>query len=252
MNEQTQGDRFFEEYCESLGYSVTWEPYPASPRMPDFAVRTPDGGELVAEVKTIESRGMLGVLPGRRLGRIGTRSIGDAVAPLRKAIRDAAGQLRPLQGKGLPLVVVLVPGPGCGVPLDPVSVLSAMYGDISVEFDIGPVSDSRWVTGRDGRLSGGTHAYLSAVVVLRVRLHADDWAESWWSVHAPPGDGRIELIEQFMAAARAQAPDGYYLTADVYETLGAAATRLPDSVFVGAKDTRWVPSSDGSSMVRVR
>lgn len=78
MNEQTQGDRFFEEYCESLGYSVTWEPYPASPRMPDFAVHTPDGGELVAEVKTIESRGMLGVLPGRRLGRIGTRSIGDA------------------------------------------------------------------------------------------------------------------------------------------------------------------------------
>lgn len=55
-----------------------------------------------------------------------------------------------------------------------------------------------------------------------------------------------------MAAARAEAPDGYYLTADVYETLGPAATRLPDSVFVGPKDTRWAPSSDGSFMVRIR
>lgn len=88
--------------------------------------------------------------------------------------------------------------------------------------------------------------------MLRVRLHADDWAESWWSDHAPPGVGRIELVEQFMAAARAEAPDGYYLTADVYETLGPAATRLPDSVFVGPKDTRWAPSSDGSFMVRIR
>lgn len=80
-------------------------------------------------------------------------------------------------------------------------------------------------------------------------MHADDWAESWWSDHPPPGDGRLELVEQFMQAA---APDGCYLTADVYEMLSAAATRLPDRVVAGDKDTRWVPSPDGGSMVRIR
>ena len=42
LKEQSTGDRFFEEDCLSLGYSVRCEPCPAFPRVPDFTVHTTD------------------------------------------------------------------------------------------------------------------------------------------------------------------------------------------------------------------
>jgi hypothetical protein len=78
--------------------------------------------------------------------------------------------MRPLEGRGLPLVVVLSLIEGSRVMLDAAMTLSAMYGDLirepSAQTDDG--ASGRWYYGRSGKLRK-QHPYISAVAILRRR-----------------------------------------------------------------------------------
>jgi len=60
----------------------------------------------------------------------------DEHKPVRGAVKQAAGQLRPLKGGGLPLVVVLANPNGYHVELSGEQVIHALYGDDTLVFTV--------------------------------------------------------------------------------------------------------------------
>ncbi|MFF2572691.1 hypothetical protein [Streptomyces sp. NPDC058084] len=243
-------------YLRERGYTFEVEPEFGTGRHPDYLI---SAGEhtLVAEVKAFETYGMFeGAIPGQVM----TRSLDDALVPIRKKIKEAAGQLKGLQGRGWPLVIVLDNPGGRPIPFDsPYMILSAMYGDLTLNAPLGPggvLGEFRAVAGRNGKLRND-HAYISAVAVVRREDHAALWAAQWFDEHREdfgPGDadddgqGTRAMVAAFAEASK-DAPEGDDIFLEVFETLSDSAVPLPREVFNGPRDRRWVPNADRTAIV---
>lgn len=243
-------------YLRERGYTFEVEPEFDTGRHPDYLISA-GGHTIVAEVKAFETYGMFeNAVPGQMM----TRSLEDALAPIRKKIKDAAGQLRGLQGRGWPLVVVLDNPGGRPIPFDSAHmILSAMYGDLTLEAPVDPegaLGDFRAVAGRNGKLRNN-HAYISAVAVVRREEHAALWAAQWFDEHregfgpgdADDGDQGAKAMAAAFAEASKDAPEGDDIFLEVFETLSGSAAPLPRDVFNGPRDRRWVPNGDRSALV---
>ncbi|MFF7189819.1 hypothetical protein ACFZAR_32355 [Streptomyces sp. NPDC008222] len=242
-------------YLRERGYAFEVEPEFGTGRHPDYLI-TAGEHTIVAEVKAFETYGMFtNAVPGQVM----TRSLEDALTPIRSKIKDAAGQLRGLQNRGWPLVVVLDNPGGRPIPFDSHMILSAMYGDLALEASLEPggtLGEFRAVAGRNGRLRND-HAYVSAVAVVRREDHAALWAARWFDEHREdfgPGDaddggqGVKTMIAAFAEASK-EAPEGDEIFLEVFETLSNSATPLPRNVFNGPRDLRWVPNEDRTALV---
>ncbi|QXE38789.1 hypothetical protein KQY30_35915 [Streptomyces sp. GMY02] len=259
MNEPTIGERAearVARYLRETGYAFEVEPELGTGRYPDYLI-TAGEHTIVAEVKAFET---YGIFENAALRQPMARSQEDALAPIRKKIKEAAGQLRDLQDRGRPLVVVLDNPGGRPIPFDsPHLIISAMYGDLALEAPLEPggtLGEFRAVAGRNGRLRN-THAYVSAVAVVRREAHATPWASQWFDEHRKdfgPGDaydgnqGMKAMGAAFVEASK-NAPEGDDLFLDIFETLSDSAVPLPRDVFNGPRDRRWVPNKDRTGLV---
>ena len=221
--------------------------------------------EIVCEIKQFDNDPF-----GDWNGQARTMDLKTALKAVRRPISYAAEQLKPLAGRGLPLVVVLANPNGMPVPFSSDEVIWALYGDpvwrITISSATGkPVGEAEYGVERNGQIRN-RHQYLSAVVALRHRTNAQDWSDALWrrlkEEHAPfdpvgdpEGAARVAAIaleETKRAEEREEIPGGDYLFADVFVTMGVEAEPLPENVFDGPRDSRWEFDSTASRYVRVR
>lgn len=241
-NRRDPGELLFERYLSTQGYAYEFEPDLGIQTNPDYVV-SHGAARIICEVKSFDQQ-------APSAGKsISYRTMEEVLRPVRNQISSAARQLKPLAGAGMPLVVVLTNPRDCRVPLSPVEVMSAMYGDLTAVGVLGPAGvteDMRQVADRNGKLSN-QHGYISAVVVVRVRRHADAWAESWLEQHRGDFPNTNDRREAFVRAMD-QAPTGEDASVDVFETVSSSAARLPRSIFAGSMDNWWRPTSDGTAL----
>ena len=241
----------FAHYMDERGYSYEYEPDLGIPDRPEYKIDA-SGVVLAAEVKSFET---YGIFEDPVIGQVRTRSLTEALKPVRRQIREAAGQLRNLQDRGWPLVVVLANPAGRPIPLEPAMVIAAMYGDLSLQAPVeedGTVGEFRSVLGRNGKLRAD-HAYISAVAVMRRRDHADAWFAQWYDEHRDEygrdAAGQLAMIAAVTKAAAQDAPVGEDLYLEVFETVSDTAVPLPRDVFNGPLDIRWVPTPDRDGLM---
>lgn len=249
-------EAWFERYLRERKYRQVHHPDLGTRKRPDYLVRT-RRQELVCEVKSFDTEG-----GWQNAGPIGARSQHDVLKPLRRQIGKAAEQLKDIPDR--PLVVVLANPLKCPIPLDPVSVMAAMYGDITVGIPLRPEgtdTDATWTTGRNRKLAvvdpetgervGGHHEYVSAVAVLRREdLAFKKWSRRWREQRRGTFSDTREEAVAFLEAASGEAPphsDDVYL--NIFETLSDQAVPLSRDVFIGPHDRRWVPNSSRTALV---
>lgn len=188
----TRSENLFAALCQRLRYCCTAIPEKpeAARRTPDYRVSTPFG-DLIAEVKELqpnpEDRETIR-LQRTEVGPSGSDTIGHRA---RKAIRDAANQLKVHRDERVPMLVVLYDNVRTeygrfGYPvyfLESASIDAAMYGDrkvlvrapdaegVSAEFNGG----HRTTTAREKR-------YISAVLVISD--HDDVTTYVYHNIHA--------------------------------------------------------------------
>ena len=162
----------------------------------------------------------------------------DENKPVRGAVRQAANQLRPLKGHGLPLVVVLANPNGYHVDLSGEQVIHALYGDDTIVFtvwtgegppppDLPDLPDYRRVVGRNGqiRVSG---QYISAVAMLHRR--SSDFFDVRDEADVPEDECWVEVIP----------------------AVSEEAVPLPESFFNGPNDRRWRYDRETERVERVK
>jgi hypothetical protein len=254
---KTRGDELFERYLLERGY----DPGPHEPSLaavgiekrPDFLPRF-GGMQIACEVEQF-SLGSSSL--ERRLSsqRTVSASPKEVFGPIRSHIKEAAGQLKPLQALQLPLVVVLTNPEGAIIDLSVNHVLAALHGNPTFTMQIDPASGAaaqggRYEFGRDGKLTND-HPYLSAVALLRRREHRQDKADE---IAAGERAGRAprDLREASVEAARllrrlnqTELPEGDYVYVDVIEAASSSAIVLPQEWFGGEHDSRWRLNADG-------
>lgn len=246
------GEMLFETYLAEHGYG--WERPPELEGIhtrPDYLVHL-DQHTVLCEVKSFD---VAGPLAGRQSRvAVGARSMKDVLHPHRKDLKEAARQLKPWRGQGWPLVVVLSNPRGCMVPTDPMSVVAAMYGDrelVAPWRDDGSLGDFTARAGRNGKLGGDHHQYLSAVVMLHCRPRAADWSSRWINEHRSEYTGAHELAAAVLAAAGTEAPEGVEVFVDVFETASDDAVPLPRSTFDGPQDRRFAPDASRTAIIQL-
>lgn len=256
-----QSELWFEGYCAAHGINVVaYEPDLGVGKRPDYLIET-DGVEVVCEVKEFETTPIDELM---KLGRFFMTSETVELKPIRGQVRQAARQLKPLDGSKWPLVVVLANPGRLHVPLDPNGLIHALYGDLTISFEIGehgsPVSEPRGGAGRHGRLRND-HRYISAVIALRQGdLEADWWHE--WHERYGPADAKtyeeaIERAKERSAAAERaereeEIPKGEYYRVDVVRNWSKSAAPLPAEVFAGDRDTLWEFDENEAAYARSR
>lgn len=150
---------------------------PGIEKKPDYLVCR-DAIEIVCEVKEFKTRAITEHL--EKMGGAAFLPEKLVYGPVRAKIDDAAPQLKPLVGRGLPLVVVLSNPHRADVHMDPEDIALAMYGNPAYTITVGPegaVGEGTYFAGRDGELTGH-HPYISAVVTLHERGLDQDWADA--------------------------------------------------------------------------
>ncbi|MEW2172373.1 hypothetical protein AB0935_20925 [Streptomyces sp. NPDC007027] len=241
----------FSRYLKERSYTFVREPDNLGiEKRPDFLISV-SKYQLAAEVKAFDT---FGILERLEPGQVGARSLKDALKPIRKQIEGAAGQLKGLQGREMPLVVVLDNPVGRPIPMDASMIMSAMYGDLTVHLNGDPngTATSELVAGRNGQLRN-YHPYISAVVVIRREDLAAQWAAKWMDDHLAQfpdfRKGDVKPLVEAFAEAQQYAPEGDVLYVEVFETISEAAVPLPRDVFDGPRDLRWVPNADRTALV---
>lgn len=250
---QNDGERWVERYLRTHGYTYEYEPDLGVSRRPDFLARR-DGVEIVCEVKSFQQPTPL----ERRIS--GTNqatmiSADEEYGPMRSAVREAARQLRPLAGSRWPLVVVLANPHGYWVNLTLERLVEAMFGNpvIVGRFDPeeGQVEDFRFDYGRDGRLRND-HPYISAVAIVHERDLAYEYVRKWHEERvareaakpatlADAAEAARTAVEEWQASEASQnVPEGNVYRLEVLTTGNPDAVPLPDSVFNGPRDERFV------------
>jgi hypothetical protein len=261
----TLSEEWFDRYVRAHGHD------PGDPE-PDLGIeKNPDrriswnGVEVVCEIKQFDNDPF-----GDWNGQPRTMDMQSALKAVRRPVSYAAEQLKPLAGRGLPLVVVLANPNAMPVPFSSHEIIWALYGDpvwkIAIDARTGkPVGEVEHGADRNGQIRN-RHQYLSAILALRRRTHAQDWSDALWDrlkdehapfdpVGDPEGASRVAahaLEETNRAEQAGEIPEGDYLFADVFVTMGAQAAPLPANVFDGERDSRWEFDSATSNYVRFR
>ncbi|MFI9588098.1 nuclease-related domain-containing protein [Streptomyces sp. NPDC052236] len=232
-------------YLTERGYSFEVEPDLGIIKRPDFLITT--DRTVVVEVKAFETYGMF---ENPVLNQPMARSLTDALKPIRKQIEAAAKQLKPLQDRGWPLVVMLANPGRRPIPFTSSMIFSAMYGDLEMQAPMlsdGSLGEFRGAAGLNGKLRNH-HAYISAVAVARRRDHSAQWAAEWCDAHeAEFGDDVTGLVAA-LAEAHQDAPEGDEVFLEVFETLSSTAVPLPRDIFNGPGDLHWVPNADRTAL----
>jgi hypothetical protein len=260
-NRATESEEWFDRYLIDHGYN------PGDPE-PDLGTKTHpdrlisrDGSQVVCEIKQFE-QDVVNAIAGQ------ARTIGAAkwFNPVRRAVKSAAPQLRPLAGSDLPLAVVLANPKQMHVPLETTEVIHALYGDPTWAIEIdrttgSPVATPQFFAGLGGRLRNH-HEYISAVVLLRHRTNAQDYADALASEMR--GDRQPTTYEEAAELAEpylnemlkrehaGEIPEGKYFFVDVVKTASASATPLPEDFFNGEGDSLWTLDADAGGYVKVR
>jgi hypothetical protein len=261
----TVSEEWFDRYVRDHGHDPgDPEPDLGIEKHPDRLIRW-NGFEVVCEIKQFDND----PFGNDWNGQPRTMDMKSALKPVRRAVSYAAEQLKPLAGRGLPLVVVIANPNAMPVPLSPDEIIWALYGDpvwkIMIDSDTGkPVGETEYGTDRNGQIRN-LHQYLSAIVALRHRENAQDWSAALWTrlrgennfdpVGDPDGATRVAALaleETHAAEERGEIPEGDYMFADVFVTFGVEAAALPENVFDGARDSRWEFDPATSAYVKVR
>ena len=141
----TASEVWFDTYLRAHGYTWELEPDLGIPKRPDRLIHR-DGLSAVCEVKQFDKD------PIGWMRETGQGGWFDENKPVRGAVRQAANQLRPLKGRGLPLVVVLANPNGYHVDLSGwVEVIPAVSEEavpLPESFFNGP-NDRRWRSDRE-------------------------------------------------------------------------------------------------------
>jgi hypothetical protein len=218
MKPPTASEVWFDTYLRAHGYTWELEPDLGIPKRPDRLIYR-DGLSAVCEVKQFDKD------PIGWMRETGQGGWFDENKPVRGAVRQAARQLRPLKGRGLPLVVVLANPNGYHVDLSGEQVIHALYGDDTIVFtvwtgegppppDLADPPDYRRVVGRNGqiRVSG---QYISAVVMLHRR--SSDFFDVRDEADVPDDECWVEVVP----------------------AISEEAVPLAESFFTGPNDRRW-------------
>jgi hypothetical protein len=177
-------DRYVRDHAHDPGKP---EPDLGIQMRPDRLIRW-NGVEVVCEVKQFDNDPF-----GDWNGQPRTMDMQTALKAVRRPVSYAAEQLKPLAGRGLPLLVVLANPKAVPVPFSSDEVIWALYGDpvwkMTIDTETGePVGEPEYGADRNGQIRN-RHQYLSAVVALRYRTHAQDWSDALWerlkNEHAP-------------------------------------------------------------------
>lgn len=214
----TASEVWFDAYLRANGYTWEVEPDLDVPKRPDRLIHR-DGLSAVCEVKQFDKD------PLGWMRETGQGGFFDEHKPVRGAVKQAADQLRPLKGRGLPLVVVLANPRGFHVSLSGQQVVFALYGDDTLVFTVwteeGPPppdfpdpSEYKRVVGRNGQIRV-VGQYIGAVVMLHRRT--PDLFDSRDEADVPEEECWVEVIP----------------------AMSEDAVPLHDSFFNGAKDRRW-------------
>jgi hypothetical protein len=184
----TVSERLFLNYCTIRRYKAREiTPKDKAGRFPDYEVTTP-AGALVVEIKEFtpndEDKAFAAALEKEGKASVENRSIGRRV---RKAIIDAAPQLRRYKDTPLPEILLLYDNlasdsyGGIIDYLDPMSVGAGMFGEPVIRFWRDP--SLKPAGARDARHGGGrqltetTRLYIGALAVMKVdsadKIHID-------------------------------------------------------------------------------
>lgn len=222
MGERSDGDMLFERYLAERGVAIPeHEPDLGVLKKADYLVET-DGRRCLCEVKEFAPTTQ-SVIPG---------SMQDLLKPLRAKIHDAAPQLKAAKDLGYPLVAVLTNPHRAPVVLGEQEMLWAIEGDPIVRMPARSSGPPVHTVGRNGRLRND-HAYITAVVVLHERLHAQDqYDEIAKHSRDQAHDERVRAILD----GRQTEPEGGYLFAHTFIPNSGDAVPLPDVFFRGPRD----------------
>lgn len=255
---KTTADEWFERYLLDHGF----DPGEHEPDLSTLGVETHpdylptgDAGQIACEVKQFGKDSKL----ARRLAeqRYVAASDAEVYGPIRNQVAEAAGQLKPLTSRQMPLVVVLANPAGAPVDLSFEHVIAALYGNTQWTVAIDPsvggaVDEGRFELGRDGKLTND-HAYLSAIILLHrcdlaYEASRKILAEAGERFHGEPRTA--EERRERMAAAieeldRHDLPTGHCFRVEVIETLSEVAVPLPEEWFAGGRDRRWRCNAEG-------
>lgn len=260
----TESEEWFDRYVRDHGHDPG-EPEPdlGITKRPDRLIRW-NGSEVVCEIKQFDNDPHEGWS-----GQARSSSMKEVLKPIRRTVSYAAEQLKPLDGRGLPLVVVIGNPNGMPIPLSPDDLIWALYGDPvwKIPIDVGtggPAGETEFGADRNGQIRN-LHQYLSAVLVLRHRENAQDWANELWTrtkremgiekvtdYKQPVEIAERVFAEEAEARERGLIPEGDYFYADVFVTASKSAAPLPEDVFDGPRDSRWQFNEEESAYVKVR
>jgi hypothetical protein len=258
-----ESEAWFDRYVTEHGHDPgEAEPDLGIEKNPDRLIRWNDV-EVVCEIKQFEHDPF-----ALLLNRVGILDLTSALRQVRKAIERAAKQLKPLDGSGRPLVVVLANPKQMPVPFSSHEILWALYGDPVWTIPIraasgGPAGEASYGMDRNGQLRN-QHRYLSAVLALRHRSRAQDWSEenierlkAEHSFDPEDLDAAHDFAKVVAGAAveaedRGEVPDGDYFFTEVFATMSSSATPLPATVFDGPRDTRWEFDAAERAFVKLR
>jgi hypothetical protein len=223
----TVSEVWFDTYLRAHGYTWEVEPDLGVPKHPDRLVHR-DGLTALCEVKQFDND------PLAWMRETGQGGWFDEHKPVRGAVKQAANQLRPLKGRGLPLVVVLANPRGYHVDLSGEQIIYALYGDDTIIFrvwtgesapppEFADPPDYKRIVGRNGQIRV-VGQYISAVVMLHRR--SSDFFDVRDEGDVPADECWVEVIP----------------------TISEEAVPLPDSFFNGPNDRRWHYDDDTEQM----
>lgn len=259
-----ESEEWFDVYVRANGHDPG-EPEPdlGVPKRPDRLISWA-GHQAVCEIKEFDTSALDRRLSaaGERLGPVMVSSSED-LGPVRRAVKSAAAQLRPLQESGYPLVVVIANPGSYHVNLDARQVIYALYGDPEIRFEVNTETGASEGPIRTGAGGGGRlrwlrrdgseelfHEYISAVAILRRRCRELEWGnrisdqlkeEFGCATTEEEAIRRVEEIarRRSLAIEAGNYPTGFYHRMDVIVTASTEAVPLPVTVFDGKTDQRW-------------
>jgi hypothetical protein len=172
---ETVSEQYFLSYCKARGYEVkkidpTGE---AGQRFPDYETTTP-AGRVIVEIKEFspndEDKAFAAKFEKEGKASFENRSIGRRV---RKAIIDAAPQLRRYKDTPLPEVLLLYDNTNAGPDyLDPMNIGAGMFGEPVIRFSRNPSLKPKGVPaathGGRRQLTKTTRLYIGALGVMNV------------------------------------------------------------------------------------
>ncbi|MGO9340246.1 MAG: hypothetical protein ACLPY1_22350 [Terracidiphilus sp.] len=242
MNEKTYGELLFEKYLNSQGDNFEYEPpLPNTKRLVDYVVKHPTHGQILLEVKDIQSPAPSGSF-FQFEPYLAIRSHIDAGSKKFKDLPDALCAL------------VLVAAPGSFVDLlSPHVMLGAMYGDFgwSIPFDVelGEADASQI----EARFFAGKGRMVRSHSVQNTRIAALISLVDYYTfpkeavLYLKTDDGRSEAERRAdLYEGRTSIGEEKTPCVTVWEN-STAKRRLPQDIFRGEMDAWWTCDQEGQA-----